>query len=125
MYFYNVSVYYKNTHKTYKIAWPLWTAQQTESGSCSKEHMQEGDEDMQVQAWHLKKSDYNCFFFSRSATAVWILFVTIQSLGTYSASIMQYHYDTQKKLNIILPEKEIHNTPWCSHLWEYYKERIS
>lgn len=108
MYFYNVSVYYKSMHKTYKITWSLWTAQQTESGLCSKEHMQEGDEDMQVQAWHLKKV-VTTVFFSTSAIAVWILFVTIQSLGIYSASIMQYHYDTQKKLNIILPEKFIIN----------------
>lgn len=37
--------------------------QQTESGLCSKEHMQEGDEDMQVQAWHLKKVITTVFFF--------------------------------------------------------------
>lgn len=63
--------------------------------------------------------------FSRSATVELVLFGTIPSLGIYSSAIMQYHYDTQKKPNIILPGTQIHHTPRCSHLWEYYKELIS
>lgn len=63
--------------------------------------------------------------FSRSAIVVLALFVTIPSLGIGSGSIMQYHYDTKKKPNIILTGTWIHHTPQCNYLWEYYKECFS
>lgn len=122
MYSYNVPIYYKNMHKTYTMMSLLWAAQQTERGLCFKEQIWKADEDIQVQAWHLEK--WLQLFFSRSAI-VGLLFVTIPSLGIHSGSIMQYHYDTQKKPNIILPGTWIHHTPQCSHLWEHYKELIS